>query len=324
MILYGQVRTPQIEREIAQAARARAGVVQPNAPTATRKAPPRELVLHTARLVADEHADFVVWPETSIAGVLPAEAPAASLRAQLGESLAAPVIAGALLSRGAPRAVRSTYNAALLLTPQVEIGDLYRKMRPLVFGEYLPWGDEMPSLYDRVPAAGRVAAGPAPTGLDLGGHRVAALVCYEDLLGGFARGVVAATDAELLVSLSNDDWFQSETEARAHAALATFRAIEERRYLVRATNNGPSAVIDPLGRARGETRAGAPAQMVEEVRWMHGRTIFGVVGDAPWWGCAAAVAVALTRGRRRRAGAEVEGVSQPPRGCVGAEACPDR
>ena len=77
--------------------------------------------------------------------------------------------------------------------------------------------------------------------------RVGALICYEDLLAGHVRQTVAA-GANLLAAMTNDAWFGDSAALHEHDTLALWRAVENRRYLVRATNTGLSSGHRPLGR----------------------------------------------------------------------------
>ena len=86
--------------------------------------------------------------------------------------------------------------------------------------------------------------------LDVDGakHPVSVLICYEDILPRFTNDAVRHADPELLVNMTNDAWFGDTSEPWEHLALAQLRAVEHRRYLVRGTNSGVSAVVDPVGR----------------------------------------------------------------------------
>ena len=85
-----------------------------------------------------------------------------------------------------------------------------------------------------------------------------------------------------------------------HFALAKVRAVEHRRFLVRATNTGVSAVVDPAGRIVAQLEPHRPASMVTDVRWMRGRTPYEALGNAPWYVVVAgASALALVRRHRR-------------------------
>ena len=104
----------------------------------------------------------------------------------------------------------------------------------------------------------------------------------------------------MLVNVTNDAWFGDTTEPWIHLALAQMRAVEHRRYLLRSTNSGVSAIIDPVGRviAHGGTFKQETVDTI--AHWMKGpRTGYEIWGDAPWW--ISAVAIAFMSFRKRPA-----------------------
>ena len=90
-------------------------------------------------------------------------------------------------------------------------------------------------------------------------------------------------DAELIVNMTNDAWFGNTLEPWQHLALAKFRAIEQRRFLIRSTNSGISAFVDPTGKVLAHTGLFESAAMAQSISWMKGKTVYRVVGDIPWW-----------------------------------------
>ena len=83
------------------------------------------------------------------------------------------------------------------------------------------------------------------------------MICYEDILPGFLRGV-GRLHPNLLVNLTSDSWFGAATEPWEHLALSVFASVELRVSLVRAVNSGVSALIDPNGRVLQKTYADDP------------------------------------------------------------------
>jgi apolipoprotein N-acyltransferase len=127
---------------------------------------------------------------------------------------------------------------------------------------------------------------------------VSAHICYEDVLPSFVNDLVRASEPELLVNITNDAWYGDTTQPWIHLALAKFRAIEHRRFMVRSTNSGVSAFIDPVGRVLAHTGAFQRAATSHEVAYLKpARTPYEVYGDAPWWACTLAIA-ALCIARR--------------------------
>ena len=125
-----------------------------------------------------------------------------------------------------------------------------------MFGEYIPIVN--PDWFiDLVPAAAHLNRGPGPGLLTWGEYRLGPLICYEDILPRFARAT-AAEGIHAFVNLTNDSWFGKTHEPAQHLGLAVFRAVEQRRDLVRAVNTGISAHVDAAGRVHHRTRVTDP------------------------------------------------------------------
>jgi apolipoprotein N-acyltransferase len=124
-------------------------------------------------------------------------------------------------------------------------------------------------------------AGREATLLRLPEVAVAAPVCFEisypDLLRGFA-----AAGAELVVNLSNDAWFGRTGFAETHLAHAPFRAVELRRWVVRGTNTGISAFVDPGGRVMSRLGLFEEGVLRGRVQPSSEPTLYARHGDAPW------------------------------------------
>ena len=85
------------------------------------------------------------------------------------------------------------------------------------------------------------------------------------------------------MNLTNDAWFGDTTEPWIHLALAKLRAVEHRRYFVRSTNSGVSAIIDPVGRVVAHTDTFRARSLAGTVAWLRGTTAYEVLGDVPFW-----------------------------------------
>ena len=99
----------------------------------------------------------------------------------------------------------------------------------------------------------------------------------------------------LLVTLANDAWFGDSQEPWIHLALARLRAVAHRRFMVRATNSGVSAIIDPAGRIVARTDVLTQATLRATVTPLDGETLYDRAGDWPGWVALAIVAVGLVR-----------------------------
>ncbi len=219
-------------------------------------------------------ADFDAHPEAEIAGVAEAD------RTGLQRGFSTPLLLGGLTWEApAPgKNRRQLYNTALMLDGRGRILGTYDKVYLLAFGEYMPFGDTFPGLYDAFPQAGRFSAGSEVKTFDWRGHKLGIMICYEDIMVDFT-GKLADLDPNIIINVTNDAWFGRTSEPWLHLALAAFRAVENRLTLVRATNTGISAFIDPTGRLNGATDMDYAEVLVADVPMMQGGTLYGAVGN---------------------------------------------
>jgi len=301
-LAYGLIRIAQVDAAQEKAAPLRVGVVQVNMGTYQKRQDPEE---GHRRHVADslplqrEGIDLLVWPESAYLDFLPWRAgesvrDAVMWRQDVPEAVSVPLLFGAV-RREVGTGRSKDYNTAFLVDAQGKVLGTYDKTYLLAFGEYLPFGETFPWLYDVSPHSGRFTPGSRLDALPLGGFRIGVLVCYEDVLPGFTRDLVRAAHPNLLVNITNDAWFGDTTEPEIHLALSVFRAVEHRRWLVRATNSGISAIVDPAGRVVARAGLMTRETLRHTVRWLGGTTLYAVGGDWPGWLALCAVAWAFYR-----------------------------
>lgn len=310
-VLFGAIRIPMLKAAIAKAPEVRVGFVQGNMGLMQKREKPGEgLRRHIANTEAlrAKGVDFVVWSESSVTFAVPEDLGTKGhfYRDRFASRLGVPTIFGAVLFRVDPDRER-WFNTAIATDAKGEVTGRYDKQFLLAFGEYLPFGETFPILYKWSPHSGRFSPGTSiePVELDIKGqkHKVSVLICYEDILPGFTNKAVSHAKPEMLVNITNDAWFGDTTEPWQHLALAKFRAIEHRRYLVRATNSGVSALVDPMGRVVTNTKTFVVDAQEGVAHWLDAGTVYEIVGDAPWWLATLGIAVAAFRPRRRRAAA---------------------
>lgn len=307
-VLYGAVRISMTNSRVAHAEEAKVGYVQGNMSLMGKRENPGEGLRRHRQMTGqlrEKGVDMVVWSETS--ATFPTQEDLATkqnfFRDRFAASLQVPTIFGAVLYRVDPDRER-WFNSAIGTDAKGEIRGRYDKQFLLAFGEYLPFGESFPILYKWSPHSGRFSPGSSlePINMTVKGaeHKVSVLICYEDILPGFTNRMVAHADPDLLVNMTNDAWFGDTTEPWQHLALAKFRAVEHRRFLVRSTNSGVSAVIDPNGAiVDGTLSSPFKAEAHEAViRWLRGSTPYELFGDIPWYVVTLGVVVAAFRRRR--------------------------
>lgn len=200
--------------------------------------------------------DLVVWPEGAVLGY-EFEGPAGEdLRAVISDSAAgAPVITGGRAYVG-----DASFNSLF----SVQAGDLvgrYDKHYLVPFGERWPFIQSVPWLYRVVfnamglPMLAGTTAGASPAPLSTSLAPVGAFICYESVFPQVQRQL-ASRGAQVLVLSTNDAWFAVGAGARQHFDMGRLRAIETRRWLLRAGNDGITAAVDPYGSVTAELARG--------------------------------------------------------------------
>jgi apolipoprotein N-acyltransferase len=232
------------------------------------------------RLAARQHADLIVWPETShIDGWADVATDFPPGNRGIAERVVAKQNAGILeearLSRtkvlfglNAYTFVNDNesrrYNTALMMDANGRYVDRYDKIHRVPFGEYVPLLDVFPWMKVFSPYGDTeysIRPGERFTRFPAGNHRFGVVICFEDSDPDLARQYAGGDDGprvDFLLNISNDGWFKGTSEHEEHLAISRFRAVECRRSLVRSVNMGISAVID------GDGRVLAPSSASEE------------------------------------------------------------
>lgn len=298
--VYGATTMARMDTVVSSAPIARVGLLQGNVPLENHPTEEaailrRELAAHRSLEAAG--ADLIVWSE----GALPAPMLLEGLDQLVVELLEGgprvPTFVGAVVVDLGEEGIVRARNSAVFVGAGKLVGR-YDKQVLLPFSEYLPFGETFPSLYALSPASGRFRKGQSRAPLVARGHSYGVVICYEDVLPGLVRETVDQ-GAELLVNLTNDAWFGDSAEPHAHLALAKLRAIESRRFLVRATNTGISAVVDPSGRVTARAPSFVETTLLAEARYLAGRTPYVRLGELPFYAAALALFALALRGRGR-------------------------
>ena len=231
----------------------------------------------------EEHPDLIVWPESSVPLWL--DRPEAFER--LIPDLETPLLFGGIRHQEHDDGRRHEHNTAFITNADRRIIDSYDKTYLLAFGEYIPFGDQFPVVYEISPMSGQFSPGTSVDPLmielrDGRSFRATALVCYEDIVSSFVRRAVNEGDPHVLLNISVDSWFGDTQEPWVHLALAQFRAIEHRRWLVRTTITGVSAFVDSTGQIRTHTEPFEEASRVLDVPMLEGNTtLYELLGAWP-------------------------------------------
>ncbi len=186
-------------------------------------------------------ADVIVWPEMPIP-FYTNDTAFRNFLTSVAATAKAPILTGAVArtDHGLP------LNSALLTDVNGDTISRYDKVHLVPFGEFVPW--PFGTLTQKVSTeAGDFAAGSKVVVSKLGDHHIGTFICYESVFPSYIREFVAG-GAEALFNLSNDAWFGTSPARYQHLRIVRMRAAEVHRWIVRATNNGVTSVIDPAGR----------------------------------------------------------------------------
>lgn len=300
---------------VAAPATLRVGLVQPAVPLAEKldrtRWPATWEKLRTLSAQAARDADLVVWPETARPGPLfwderePfRDPPMEDLSRQLG----VPILYGCEIARVTGRRPVALYNAIALARPDGSPGAWYGKQRLLPFIEGLPFARLLGYDPARRAAAGRgsvltllgnFSPGPGPVVFDVGTARLGVLVCYESQYPNLARAARRA-GADVLVVLTNDQWWGRWIFPEWHARLVATRAAELDVPVLRAANNGISCLVERDGRTVARTELDEVRTLAVTLRPAgKATTLYARCGDWPAGLAVLVMAGAWLAGRRR-------------------------
>jgi apolipoprotein N-acyltransferase len=221
------------------------------------------------------HNDFVLWPETALPVVQQNAAHIleyfSAQAGDYGSSLVTGIFHGDPLNGSMHNSVTVLGNGS----------GTWHKQKLVPFGEYVPLRGVLSNLLQLF-ALPMSSLSPGPEQqplLEVAGHRAAAFICYEVVYPDFVRRHGAAAD--FLLTISNDTWFGSSWGPPQHLQIAAMRARELGRYMVRATNDGISALVDERGHVLQSTQQFRKDVLQGEIRLFRQHTPFARWGSWP-------------------------------------------
>ena len=229
---------------------------------------------------------IIVWPETTLNA-------SARLDDEFFKSLMRDIGPAALLVSGGLKKLdkEGVYNSAYLISGNGRL-QRYDKHIRLPYAERAPLVDWLGSFYT---APDAFVGGRSPQSFDTFLGKIAPSICFEILYPDYIRQAVYQ-GAEVLVNISNDAWFGDSPMPYMHMAGARMRAIENRRYVLRASSSGISAIIAPDGRTIKRSRLFQQEKISGDCRLLSQKTLYTKLGH---WVLYAAAAVLFLAGIRQ-------------------------
>ncbi len=293
-IAYGAYRLNHI-RALEPNSLLRVGVVQGNIDQGEKWDPnfrDKILAIHSrlSREAAEASPDLIIWPEASVPFYFMVERAYQSKLLTLIDDL------GIALLFGSPDfRIRDSeqhfYNSAFLVAPGGELLGRYDKMHLVPFGEYVPLRPALFFVHPIIDWIGDMTPGREISVMKAGPSVLGTPICYEIILPHLVRRFVAA-GANVVATLTNDDWFGRSAAPRQHFSMAVLRAVENRVPVVRSANTGISGVIAPDGTILKETAIFVEDAFVAELPLLPtAPSVYTRFGDVFAWVCIAGAAI---------------------------------
>jgi apolipoprotein N-acyltransferase len=226
------------------------------------------------RRVAD-NADLIIWPETALP-MIDSQARPVLERVQANLPPDTALLTGIVQLDESNRYFNSVIGVG-------NVEGSYQKEHLVPFGEYLPLESVLRgaiNFFD-LPMSSFSKGASRQTPMQAAGVTIGNAICYEIIYPQLVAR--RAADSGVIITVSNDTWFGASIGPHQHLQMARLRALENGRYVVRATSNGITAIINP----RGELVASAPqfetTYLTGEFRVMEGLTPFTRTGSWPAW-----------------------------------------
>jgi apolipoprotein N-acyltransferase len=253
----------------------------------------------THQVISERRPQLVFWPENALTFFLADEPLYRASIARVLWPSGAQLVTGGLRTDGGgdPR----YYNSVFLLSPRGDILGTYDKKKLLPFAEYFPL-PRLEALVRRFARVRTLTPGEAQPLLQTTAGPAGVTICNEAMFPELAAARVRA-GAGFLVDPANDTWLTPAFSAQQFE-IVSLRAIEQRRYIVRASTAGPSAIVDPYGHVLVNTKFFEKAAIAGEIRAGIIVTPYCRIGDLFALLCAIAALAACLAPAVRRAATE--------------------
>ncbi len=256
-------------------------------------------------------SDLIIWPETALPYF---QHQAANLLSQLDQKAkdTNTTLAMGILSAEFDKSGKATVYNSFSVIGNGE--GLYNKQKLVPFGEYVPLEEQLRGLirFFNLPMSDMAKGSTEQGSLHYGRNRLMPLICYEVVYPDFVAD--HARQAELLVTVSNDSWFGASIGPHQHLQIAQMRALETRKYMLRSTNNGITAIIDPFGKITDRIPQFERTTLTGQARLRSGETPFVLTGSWPSLIICALIVIGILRTRRLAESPQLDKATQLSKG----------
>jgi apolipoprotein N-acyltransferase len=230
------------------------------------------------------HPDLVAWPE-SPAPFDESDPKFEKALVGIAHAAQAPVVVGSIgWTFNQSTQDWDYYNSALIVGADGARVGRYDKIHLVPFGEYIPFQNLLAFAHKLTGRVSKFSRGEEPKVFRLNGHSYGVFICYESVFADEIRHF-SQLGAEVLVNISDDGWYGDTSAPWQHLNMVRMRAIENRRWILRDTNTGITAVIDPYGRVRQSIPRHAADALPAQFGFRDDVTFYTAHGDVFAWLC---------------------------------------
>jgi apolipoprotein N-acyltransferase len=249
--------------------------------------------------------ELIVWPE-SPAPFYSGDPLFRTAVTHIAESAQTWMVVGSIGVQNAmmsPQHVTQIFNSATLVASNGEWGSRYDKIHLVPFGEYVPFKSWFSFAGGLTKEVGDFSRGVSRQPLPAGDQKLGVFICYESIFPDDVRRFVV-NGAQVFVNISNDGWYGDSGAYAQHLQQARMRAVENARWLLRDTNTGVTAAIDPYGRVIASAPRKLRTVLEAPYALSTGTTFYTRHGDWLAYACAiisvGAILLSLTAATGRR------------------------
>ncbi|MBZ5536453.1 MAG: apolipoprotein N-acyltransferase [Acidobacteriia bacterium] len=241
-------------------------------------------LLTLEKMILASHAEIAVMPENPAPFYYPDDRAFTERLEAMADRSGSFLVAGVVMSHDDAQGQAGTFNSAATLAPDGHLVAAYDKQHLVPFGEYVPLRKYLSFAGKLTREVSDFTAGDKFTLSLLNGNRAGISICYEAIFPDLVRRFTAA-GAEVLINVTNDGWYGDSSAPYQHFEMSRVRAIENRRYLIRAANTGISAIVDPYGRIIKKTKLNTQVVLHGEFEYRSDQTFYVRFGDVFAWLC---------------------------------------
>ena len=282
IFFYGRWRITQTKEITASSASIKAGLIQGNIDQGIKwNMAYRKQAIATHQQLSmralQEEARLIIWPEASTPFYFQSELDYQHRIFEIINDKDTYLLLGSPSYDLQDGGVRY-FNSAFLLSPSNRIIGRYDKIHLVPYGEYVPLKRFFPFIHKMVEGIGSFYSGKDMQLLTLPEAPFSVLICYEVIFPDLTRRFVKK-GAQFLVNITNDAWFGKTSAPYQHLSMATFRAVENRRFIARAANTGVSAFIDATGKIKSSSPLFTETLLTGKIRLLNIQTFYTKYGD---------------------------------------------